>query len=476
MDDEMKRLESIYPKLETVSTNFRKHGKKKKEIQVNYLHSGFLEKQSVHLKKFRKRWITLTYDGYLYCYKTADKKDEKETEKIDLTQFSIVRKCSGNKQVDRSKHMFEIVSVNSKTKRLFIANNSDEMKIWIKLIQHTIKKEILKIPIVMSGYTDDKYIIHSIYSKQTKMDDIFAEIKDYINTKFQPLRVKITRVSGFIGKELKTQISELQMNQISDTCITDYVRSKILNVGLAVTIEINYVQKILSEALTCEHMSKLNTTNPLHCPIYYAMKEDHQFDNDYLNHLCQYTHFKDEYTEKPVCKHKDKCKTYIRLQNSDSGNYSICDQCHMKLFLHPPRSRNIKLAQNFQSLILNKSEKENHPLYTPKAVDYSSDGYLSELIAEVIDNGYKYDLCLDCGMYDECKHDNYSIVKIIDEKMNHKRHKAVGSPLRKDHMLALILYTSCECNYDLCKSQRNGDYNKWKVFDYCLWNAILLLS
>eukprot|EP00484_Ammonia_sp_Unknown_P026388 CAMPEP_0197025842 /NCGR_PEP_ID=MMETSP1384-20130603/6059_1 /TAXON_ID=29189 /ORGANISM="Ammonia sp." /LENGTH=180 /DNA_ID=CAMNT_0042454419 /DNA_START=1 /DNA_END=543 /DNA_ORIENTATION=- len=43
-------------------------------------------------------------------------------------------------------------------------------------------------------------------------------------------------------------------------------------------------------------------------------------------------------------------------------------------------------------------------------------------------------------------------------------------------MLALILYTGCECNYDLCASQRSGDYRKWKWFDYCLYFAITELS
>ena len=38
------------------------------------------------------------------------------------------------------------------------------------------------------------------------------------------------------------------------------------------------------------------------------------------------------------------------------------------------------------------------------------------------------------------------------------------------------IYAGCDCNYDLCKSQRNGDYHKWKWFDYCLWNAIRKLS
>ena len=42
-------------------------------------------------------------------------------------------------------------------------------------------------------------------------------------------------------------------------------------------------------------------------------------------------------------------------------------------------------------------------------------------------------------------------------------------------MLALILYTGCDCNYDLCKSQRNGNYSKWQIFDKYLYDAIYKL-
>ena len=38
------------------------------------------------------------------------------------------------------------------------------------------------------------------------------------------------------------------------------------------------------------------------------------------------------------------------------------------------------------------------------------------------------------------------------------------------------LYLGCECSYDLCSSQRSGDYDKWKWFDYCLYEAITRLS
>eukprot|EP01084_Bolivina_argentea_P152502 266025_1 len=51
--------------------------------------------------------------------------------------------------------------------------------------------------------------------------------------------------------------------------------------------------------------------------------------------------------------------------------------------------------------------------------------------------------------------------------------KELGSPLTRGQMLALVLYTGCECNYDLCGQQRNGNYDKWKWFDYCLYHKCM---
>lgn len=70
----------------------------------------------------------------------------------------------------------------------------------------------------------------------------------------------------------------------------------------------------------------------------------------------------------------------------------------------------------------------------------------------------------------------YTLLSIVEEKLNHIQHRTMGSPLRTDHMLALVLYTSCDSNYDLCKHQRTGNYTKWCWFDYCLFEAITKLS
>ena len=40
----------------------------------------------------------------------------------------------------------------------------------------------------------------------------------------------------------------------------------------------------------------------------------------------------------------------------------------------------------------------------------------------------------------------------------------------------VILYTGCDCYRDLRETQRNGDYEKWKVFDASLNDAVEKLS
>eukprot|EP00483_Globobulimina_turgida_P013467 UN13491 len=92
---------------------------------------------------------------------------------------------------------------------------------------------------------------------------------------------------------------------------------------------------------------------------------------------------------------------------------------------------------------------------------------------EVVSNGFKSDLCLN---EEDEKENNYSILSIVDDKMKCARHKAMGCFLSRAQMLSLILYTGRECNYDLCSTQRSGDYLKWKWFDYCLHSAIRVLS
>ena len=104
-------------------------------------------------------------------------------------------------------------------------------------------------------------------------------------------------------------------------------------------------------------------------------------------------------------------------------------------------------------------------------------------------NGFAFDVCFKCNKSkanETCTHGDHiildavscdhSLLQVVNLKMKHPRHLEIGSPLKRDEMLALLLYTGCDCNYDMCAAQRAGDYQKWRWFDYCLAQGISTLS
>merc|ERR1719229_319983 len=80
--------------------------------------NGYLSKQSLHIKKFRKRWMSLRAH-YLFSYKDIlDEFQMKEpTEKIDLTEY---------KYINAKDLKFELITSDKKNKRVFIASSIEE--------------------------------------------------------------------------------------------------------------------------------------------------------------------------------------------------------------------------------------------------------------------------------------------------------------------------------------------------------------
>ena len=89
-----------------------------------------------------------------------------------------------------------------------------------------------------------------------------------------------------------------------------------------------------------------------------GMVNESQFTYENLHHMNKYKHYKNEYKEKEECADKDECKIFIRCEQGQDEN-NINDKCHMKIYRHPPRTRQIKLAENMHSLIINKSSSDN---------------------------------------------------------------------------------------------------------------------
>eukprot|EP01084_Bolivina_argentea_P296275 510235_1 len=311
--------------------------------------------------------------------------------------------------------------------------------------------------------TSIPYDHQQLWSIQSMMDNIIQRINDkHKPLQFIPIKIKH---ESFIDKDI-----------IYDECgctdfvahVTDYQHHIIKQNGLHLEIDLKqYEHKINSVQKLCDNIGANNGL----CPIYAKMRYQYIFTEKLLNHFYDCNH-----PDISPCRYGDACHAFKRLEN---GGNLLNDRCHVMIFTHPPRGRSIKLSEGIKSFCFNDTWCENTSLYHPtlddaEKVKYKkNDGFLKSLIEEVVKNGYKKDLCL--GVDDE-KHDNYSLLSVVNQKMNCLRHQMMGSPLNRSEMLSLILYTGGESNYDLCKSQRCNDYKKWKMFDFCLFNAINKLS
>ncbi len=181
-------------------------------------------------------------------------------------------------------------------------------------------------------------------------------------------------------------------------------------------------------------------------------------------------------TSKLMCDDKEKCETYLRLADGDN---SVDNRAHTALYKHPLKSmreNNIFGKMGKGNPISFRSLLEEH-----KAVDLKRN-LLEELVKEIRKNRCASDLFYgeETKSEEKVRVENLPIMRIVDEKMTHPRHIALGEPLegRKDLILALVLYTSrnSKCGAHLYKTQQSGDYAKWQVFDKCLDLAIQLLS
>eukprot|EP01084_Bolivina_argentea_P289701 497515_1 len=337
-------------------------------------------------------------------------------------------------------------------------------------------KNIIAIPIdiITNNHTSErfhcKFTVSALFTENETISNILDVITQHINKQYYPINFrifKITALNSFIPHDV---FFDSGLKNIIHRKITFYKRNNIKNKGLQIEIMVNYQYNRLVEDITCKHMISNNTNNPTKCPIYYAMKEQNKCTQQNLLHLNDYNHFKTEYNEKPECKFNDHCSSYKRLE---AGGNRVHDLCHIRLYKHPPRNQCIKLSHNINSLIFNKNNAENAKIYEPtvddKKIYYNDkDGFLNALIEEIILNGY-------------IKHlgktqNGYNILETVDVKMECKRHKLLGFPLNRGQMLSLILYCGYDVNCDLCKNQRNGNYKKWKWFDYLLYTAIFKLS
>jgi len=80
------------------------------------------------------------------------------------------------------------------------------------------------------------------------------------------------------------------------------------------------------------------------------------------------------------------------------------------------------------------------------------------------------------GCHQLATSDGQDLVSIARNYREHPFHVSIGKPLNDGELLALLLYTGCDCNYDLTRCLLSDDYETWCVFDFTLSTAIGILS
>eukprot|EP01083_Nonionella_stella_P312185 1115776_1 len=177
----------------------------------------------------------------------------------------------------------------------------------------TSKSNNIPINVEIDGDVEDKLVIHSVYGKEQKMQQIFNKITNHLNKKHDPVKYEIDWIkSGFTGTIYS--ITDLQ-----NKSITAYDRNEIKTKGLRVRVKVRYNHKVRNVSITCPEMKRLGTTDPMKCSVYRGMKESYKYCAANLYHLDQYTHLTDEYGAKTECRHKDECKAYKRLENGGNA-------------------------------------------------------------------------------------------------------------------------------------------------------------
>ena len=108
--------------------------KKQDDKVVNQVtKEGYLEKQSLYLKKFRKRFIILR-ENHLFCYENHKK--TKITQFIKLASYK--RAQLSNKELTQ----FELIPINKKeTKIVFNAQSMNEAEEWVDYLNCSMAAE-----------------------------------------------------------------------------------------------------------------------------------------------------------------------------------------------------------------------------------------------------------------------------------------------------------------------------------------------
>eukprot|EP01083_Nonionella_stella_P314569 1133801_1 len=99
------------------------------------------------------------------------------------------------------------------------------------------KSNTIAINVEIDGDVKDKLVVHSVYGKGQKMQQIFNEITNYVNAKYDPVKYEIywIKSGSFTG-----EIAQLNLTDSKNTSITEYDRNEIKTKGLSVYVKVKY--------------------------------------------------------------------------------------------------------------------------------------------------------------------------------------------------------------------------------------------
>eukprot|EP01084_Bolivina_argentea_P260280 439498_1 len=439
-------------------TSINPQYKSNTDIKICFM-EGWIQKKSLYMGVWNSRWIEII-GHYMYSFRTKYR-TKGPTEIFDLKKYN---------KVYHNKKAPEFKISSSKTARSFIAPSTEVMMKWITAIKQAQQydRNIIQVPIqinfnIPGSKTSQKKIFVCAYI-DFKQEATIHDLIQQIFIAYKEYR-KIDLISIF---------HKYTQKQTTNSIVT-LRKVPLIQEGMEVYGGGHgIVHQVEDMEITCKFMKGNNDPNS--CSIYHDMINKEIFTKENYIHLKYYNHFADEYKDKVECKFNEECKSF---KNLDTGGNDIDDLCHMLLYRHPPRSGRIKMTEGFGALIFNTKIRQNCFIHLPTKAEKEigkKSNFIFLFINEVIKNGSKADLYLgNEGAVNNLPQNNlskYPIMVYVISKLNSIRHQLMGRPLNLAEMLALVLYTSGQCNYDLCKSQRNGDYVKWKWFDYLLFNAI----
>eukprot|EP01084_Bolivina_argentea_P152497 266018_1 len=417
---------------------------------------GWLYKRSRHLNIWRKRWVVLT-EKKLFTFK-HEQIYKQPTETIELSDIIDIRHV----EKKPNKILVNLFTINLQNHAYEFMNQMNKCDDWLNAIKGY--RKCFSIPINVKCDRNNSYDCNFQINIPYHPDyhyaifEIIEHSMAYINKKFQPIEFTPKQIlsNSFIGQQIIYGDYDWKDCDIN---ITDYEPEFIQQQGIYLTTDVAiFEHKVSFNNIKCTDMKDLTEL----CPIYAKIRYQDIFTEEYLNHLYEFEHY--QHIDTPECKFSDGCYAYKRLE---AGGDQLRDRCHVQLYRHPPRRRKFKSASDINSFCLNDEWFENIRLHQPTMEDQihfeydDKSGYLKALTTEVIANGYKNDLYLKT---DSERNNGFSIMHIVDEKLNCIRHQKMGSPLNKAEMLAIVLYTGCECYEELTKSQRKGNYETWKWF------------